>query len=209
VVKDVWLGIRRTFGVVKHGKAPLLTDDVRAMVATLGARPPDARDRAIVLMLYAGAFRRSELAALDVADITVTPDGLIVEVRWSTRVSPTTTVVIPFGSDPATCPVRAYRAHLAVSGITTGAVFRAGRSGERLSGRAVADVVQRLAKAIGKDVAVIGAHSLRAGMITQAIDGGEHEHDVMHHARYRSSEQFRSQLRPPAAIGGSSPDLGL
>jgi site-specific recombinase XerD len=115
-VRQVWRGIRPTFGTASRGKAPLLADDVRAMVAHLGHRPTDVRDRALVLMLYAGAFRRSELVALDVADVADTADGLVVTIRRSKtdQEGVGATVGIPYGSDPQTCPVRAYRAWLEV-----------------------------------------------------------------------------------------------
>lgn len=57
----MWRGIRRTFGTASRGKAPLLTDDVRAMVGRLGDSPLDVRDRALVRLRYAGALRRSEV----------------------------------------------------------------------------------------------------------------------------------------------------
>jgi site-specific recombinase XerD len=196
-VRNVWRGIRRTFGTASRGKAPLLTVDVRAMVAQLDDRPVDVRDRALVLLGYAGAFRRSELVALDVEDIADTPDGLVVTVRRSTTdpEGAGAAVGIPYGSDPATCPVRALRAHLAASGITSGAVFRAVRDGRRLSGRAAAARVQRLAWLIGRDVTRIGAHSLRAGLITQAVVNGVAERDVMRHSRHRSIAVFRGYVR--------------
>ncbi len=196
-VRQVWQGIRRTLGTASRGKASLLTDDVRAMVAHLGDSPLDVRDRALVLLLYAGALRRSELVALDVDDVVGTAEGLVLTLRRSKtdQEGQGVTVGVPCGSDPATCPVRAYRRHLDVSGITDGPVFRGMRDGGRLSGRAVAARVQRLAGLTGHDVARIGAHSLRAGLITQAVANGAHERDVMRHSRHRSVAVFRGYVR--------------
>ena len=196
-VRQVWKGIKRTFGTASSGKAPLLTDDVRAMVAHLGGSPIDVRDRALVLLLYAGALRRSELVALDLDDVTEAADGLVVTIRRAKtdQEGQGATVGIPFGSDPATCPVRAYRHHLEVSGIADGPIFRGMREGQRMSGRAAAARVQRLAALIGRDVAVVGAHSLRAGLITQAVRNGAHERDVMRHSPHRSVAVFRSYVR--------------
>jgi site-specific recombinase XerD len=196
-VRQVWKGIKRALGVASRGKAPLLTDDIRAMVAQLGDSPLDVRDRALVLLLFAGALRRSELVALNVDDITETPDGLVLTIRRSKadQEGEGATVGIPYGADPATCPVRAYRRHLEVSGIVEGAIFRTMRDGARMSGRAAAARVQRLAALIGRDVATIGAHSLRAGLITQAVRNGAHERDVMRHSRHRSVAMLRTYIR--------------
>jgi integrase len=97
------------------------------MVAELGERRIDVRDRAILLMGFAGAFGRSELVALDVEDITDTDDGLRIAVRRSKadQEGAGDLVGLPYGSNPATCPVRAWRAWLEVSAITAGAAFRA------------------------------------------------------------------------------------
>jgi integrase len=110
------------------------------------------------------------------------------------------TIGLPYGSDPATCPVRAYRAWLEAASITGGAIFRRiDRHGRlfdgRMSGRAAAERVKRLAGLVGRDVARIGAHSLRAGLITQAVTNGAHERDVMRHSRHRSVAVFRAYVR--------------
>ncbi len=196
-VRRVWSGIRRTHGTASTGKSPLLTADVRAMVQHLGDSPLDVRDRALLLVTYAGALRRSEVVALDVEDVTLTGEGLLVHLRRSKtdQEGKGHLVGVPYGSDPATCPVRAYLRHLDVNGITTGPVFRVMETGERLSGRSAATRVQRLAGLIGKDVRTIGAHSLRAGLITSAVTAGVREHDVMRHSRHRSINVFRSYVR--------------
>jgi integrase len=169
-------------------------------------RPIDVRDRALVLLGYAGALRRSELVALDVEDIADTADGLVVTIRRSKtdQEGAGATIGVPYGSDPATCPVRTYRAHLARSGIISGAVFRAERDGQRMSGRAAAARVQRLAELCGHDVGRIGAHSLRAGLITQAVTNGAHERDVMRHSRHKSVAVFRSYVRGLAVFDANA-----
>ena len=196
-VRQVWSGIRRTFGTASTGKSPLVTDDIRAMVAHLGDRPIDIRDRALVLIGFAGALRRAELVALNVDDITETDDGLLVVIKRSKtdQEGAGHTLGLPFGSDPSTCPVRVYRRHLEATGITDGPVFRSTRTGARLSGRSAATRVKRLAALIGRDVTTIGAHSLRAGLITSAARNGAHERDIMRHSRHRSIHVFRSYIR--------------
>jgi integrase len=135
--------------------------------------------------------------ALDIDDITDTPDGLVLTIRRSKadQEGQGAAVGVPFGANPATCPVRAYRRHLEVSGIAEGPIFRTVRDGRRMSGRAAAARVQRLAALAGHDVATIGAHSLRAGLITQAVRNGAHERDVMRHSRHRSVAVFRGYVR--------------
>lgn len=202
VVRATWRGIRRTFGTASTGKAPARTAEVRAMVATLGDRLIDTRDRALLLVGFAGAFRRSELVALNVEDLADTADGLVVTVRRSKtdQEGAGETIGVPYGSDPATCPVRAYRVWLEVSGIDEGAVFRpVNRHGQmadrRLGDRAVAEVVKRCAERAGLDPRQYAGHSLRAGLITAAAEAGVAERDIMRQSRHKSIPVMRRYIR--------------
>ena len=142
------------------------------MVEPLGERRIDVRDRALLLMGFAGAFRRSELVALDVEDVTDTDEGLRIAVRRSKadQEGEGAAVGLPYGSNPATCPVRAWRAWLEVSGITEGAAFRAhyparqARAPGRLTADAVAIIVKRRAKAAGLD-----AHHVRRPLAPRGV----------------------------------------
>ena len=106
---------------------------------------------------------------------------------------------IPFGSHPQTCPVRALRAWLAASGITTGRLFRGvNRLGQlqpdRLSARSVALVVKRYAKAAGLDPANYDGHSLRAGLATAAAAGAT-ERSIMAQTGHRGTKMLRRYIR--------------
>src|SRR6266849_4118980 len=140
-----------------EGTVLLETAEVRAMVETLSPTAViGVRDRALLLVGFAGAFRRSELASLDVADVTFGGDGLIVQLRRSKtdQEGKGRKVGLPFGSNPLTCPVRSLRAWLDVASIASGAIFRAvDRHGNiavtRLTDQSVALIVKRCAKAAG------------------------------------------------------------
>lgn len=127
LVRETMAGIRRTLGVAPRArKRPVSTADLRAAVHAMGDRLIDIRDRAILLVGYAGGFRRSELVGLDVADIEERPEGLVVTIRRSKRDQQQKgrEVALVYGEDPETCPVRALRAWLERAGITHGPVFR-------------------------------------------------------------------------------------
>lgn len=202
IVRETWRGIRRTFGTASEGKAPARTVEMRAMVATLDDTLAGTRDRALLLVGFAGALRRSELVALDVADVVENGDGLVVTVRRSKtdQEGAGEQLGLPYGSDPATCPVRALRAWLGASGIESGPIFRPitrhGAMGERrLSDRAVAEVVKRAASAAGLDAGRYAGHSLRAGLITSAAEAGVLERDIMRHSRHKSVPVMRRYIR--------------
>lgn len=195
-VRRVWKGIRRTFGTASTRKQPLEVADIRAMVARLGATPRDIRDRALLLVAFAAALRRSEVAALDAGDVTFVAEGLVLRVRRSkTDVEGQGVELgVPYGSDPACCPVRALQHHLDASGATEGPIFRAMRGGERMSGRAVAERIKRLAANAGHDPDRIGGHSTRRGFITSAARAGALERDIAAHSRHRSLVVLRGYI---------------
>jgi integrase len=213
LVRKAMEGIRRTFGTEPNRKAPLRSGDIRQLVATLDLGTLGGlRDRTLLVLGFAGAFRRSELVALDVEDIDWQPDGLVVHMRRSKtdQEGKGASIGILYGSDPATCPVRTLRAWLDAAGIEDGAIFRHvdrhGRMlGARISGRAAAERVKRHSAAAGLDAARYGGHSLRAGLITSAIEGGATEYRTMQHSRHQSVHVFRTYVRDLNLLDGSNP----
>ena len=202
VVRETWKGIRRTFGTVQHGKAPARTQEIRSMVATLSTGSAGTRDRALLLIGFDGALRRSELVALDVDDVTERDGGLAVTIRRSKtdQEGAGELLGLPFGSDPDTCPVRALRRWYEISGIGAGPVFRpVDRHGtiadRRLSDRAVALVVKRTALAAGLDPVKYSGHSLRAGFITSAAENDVPERKIMRQSRHKSIPVMRRYIR--------------
>ena len=137
VVKAVLAGIRRTHGVAQAQKAALSVAELRQMSRALPDNLAGLRDRAVLLVGFAGAFRRSELVALDVGDLTFTDDGVEALLRRSKtdQEAAGRKIGIPFGSDPLTCPVRALKRWLATAGVESGAVFRAVNKGGGLASR--------------------------------------------------------------------------
>ena len=199
-VRAVWSGIRRTQGMAPRKMRAARTKVITAMVAPLGDGLADARDRTLLLFGFAGALRRSELVALDVEDVSEDDGGLRLVLRRSKtdQDAEGATRGLPYGSHPATCPVRAWRRWLVLSGADTGPAFRSvdrhGNLGtKRLSDRAVADMVKRRALAVGLDGAFAG-HSLRAGFATEGYAQGTPELAIMRHGRWRSASVMRGYV---------------
>ena len=202
VVSETMKGIRRTLGTAQPGKEPLLTAEILGMLDSLEEGLIGIRDRALLLLGFAGGFRRSELAELDVEDITETADGLVIRVRRS-KSDPEgkgVSVALPYGSATATCPVRSYRAWIGSAGLATGPAFRAVDRHSRVApGRldagSIARVVKRAARAAGLDPALYAGHSLRAGFATQAFLNGAAEVSIMRQTRHKSLNTLRKYIR--------------
>jgi integrase len=132
-VKATLRGIRRAIGVAPARKAPAVAEITRDMAHAAPAGLKGLRDRALLLLGFGGAFRRSELVALDVADLEETEDGLRVTIRRSKTDQEGIAIAIVRGG--ACCPVKALRAWLEGAGITEGAVFRPVRKGGKVCDR--------------------------------------------------------------------------
>ena len=202
VVSETLKGIRRSIGTAQEGKAPLLTSDIRRIVASCPETLSGLRDRALVLVGFAGAFRRSELAAIDFAHISFTKDGLVIDLCRSKtdQEAAGRKVGIPFGKEVATCPVRALRRWLTESGIPSGAVFRGVNRHGRLSRRGlhkdcVGWILNRAARRAGLKPEPLGGHSLRAGCVTQAAMNGVSERDIMRQTGHKSAEMLARYIR--------------
>jgi integrase len=200
-VKSVWAGIRREKGVAPRKVRAARTKVVTILVAPLGKRLIDVRDRALILIGFAGALRRSELVALNIDDVTEDADGLVLTIRRSKTDQKGESEMrgLPYGSHPSTCPVRAWRAWIDASGIETGPAFRAvDRHGRmrvtRLSDRAVAEMIKRRAAAVGLD-GLFAGHSLRSGFATEAYSQGTSELAIMRHSRWKSASVMRGYVQ--------------
>ncbi|WP_244000356.1 site-specific integrase [Methylobacterium sp. J-088] len=216
-VRAALRGARRKVGVASTQKAAATAD----ILAALLMRTPDTltgkRDRALLALGFAGAFRRSELVALDVEDLREDPEGLRVLVRRSKvdQEGRGLEKAIPHGRFIQ--PVRLVREWLDAAGITSGPVFRpVSRSGNvrspdpgtaktpRLTTQAVADIIKAYCTAAGLDASTFGAHSLRAGYITTAAERGADLARIMDQSGHRDPRTVVGYIRRANAFKGHS-----
>jgi site-specific recombinase XerD len=202
MVRNTLKGIRRVKGTAQAQKSAALTDDIRRMVAVADEGMIGLRDRAIILLGFAGAFRRSELVSLDFEDCSFGTDGLTITIQRSKtdQEAQGRKVGIPYGSNPDTCPVRVTQAWMELAGSTSGPLFRSiSRHGQihasRLSAIDVARVVKKLAKRAGLDAAKYAGHSLRSGHATSAAIAGASERSIMNQTGHRSVQMVRRYIR--------------
>jgi site-specific recombinase XerD len=201
LVKYTMQGIKRTLGTAPGQKKAAVTDDIRAMVDSLPDNLLGIRDKAIILLGFAGAFRRSELVGLNVEDIEFHTQGMTVTLRHSKtdQEGEGYRKGIPYGKSK-TCPVLALKTWLDASGINEGPIFRGmNRHGQVLPGRltdqVIAKVVKRTAEAAGLDPKKYAGHSLRAGLATAAASAGVQERDIMKQTGHRSVQMVRRYIQ--------------
>lgn len=200
LVRAVLRGVRRSHGKAQRQATPLLKHDLMAILPLM-VGPKGLRDRALLMLGFAAALRRSELVALNYADLQFVAEGLIVHLRRSKtdQQAEGRKIAVPYGRTSA-CAVKALSEWLEHSQITSGAVFRAVSKGghvstERLTPQSVALVVKHYAKLAGLAAADFSGHSLRAGLVTSAAMAGVAIHRIMAQTGHRSIEMVSKYVR--------------
>ncbi len=201
-VRATLRGIRRSVGVRPVQKRPLLAELVRELAERCDATTlAGLRDRALLLVGFAGAFRRSELVGIDVTDLEFRPEGMLVHVRRSKTDQEGAGQLVAIPAGGARCPVHALSMWLLHASIDDGAVFRGiwkgGRRARptRLSEGAVATIVQARVESLGQDPARYGGHSLRAGLLTSAARAGKSIWKMRDQSRHTSVDTLAGYIR--------------
>jgi integrase len=224
-LRKIWKGIVREKTRRQDKAEPLLVEDLRRVVQHLPRDPrtgelalSSLRDRALLLVGWAGALRRSELVALCVEDVAFVPgEGANLHIRQSKTDQEGAGLVkgIPYGNHPETCPITALRVWLQKARISEGPIFRrlyrgGGIGNTAITAQYVSLFLKRHASRVGLPAVDFSAHSLRSGFITQAVRIGKPERRVKEHAGHKSWETFNEYVKR-AGTFQSNPvkDVGL
>ncbi|MDG4553205.1 MAG: tyrosine-type recombinase/integrase [Candidatus Competibacter sp.] len=209
LVKTTFKGIRRRHGRPQRQVAPLLRDDLVALLRALDEETLSGRrNRALLLLGFAGALRRSELVGLHLGDLQFSTSGLTLHLRHSKtdQEHRGRLIGIPFARDPRHCPVGAVRAwrdtlqrHDSAS-LPESPLFRAiNRHGQvaetALTGRAVALIIQSCCRNAGLNPSQYAGHSLRAGFCTAAALAGKPNWQIRKQSGHKTDVMLNRYIR--------------
>jgi site-specific recombinase XerD len=208
-VRVMMRGIGRSIGTRAEGASPLGIDELAKIVDALGCSTRDIRDRAMLLLGFAGAYRSSDLATLDVEHVRFTCGGMDVLLVRSKddQMGLGRTTHIPANAHPTLCPVHALRTWLDRTPNTTGPLFQVIKGVQILSARihprAVSRALQRAAAIAGIAEIHYSSHSLRRGFATAAHAQGSTLREIQVHGRwtYMSSLARYIDLPEPEQSG--------
>ena len=209
-----WAGIRRAHGRPSTPKAAMTIDPLRAAIDATPDTLQGLRDRALILLGFGGALRRSEICAMELdakgagaVRVRVVAGGLeiVLDRSKGDQLGHGQTVAVARGRNAATCPVRALEAWISAAGIISGPIFRAvdrwGHvSDQAMTGQAVANVVKAAAGRAGLDPTDFAGHSLRSGCATSAAAGGAAAPRLMGHLRHAKYETTAKYVRRAEAF---------
>ncbi len=202
LVRSTLRGIRRAFGTSQRQATAILRDDLFAMLDQLSdQRPKDVRDRALLLLGFATAVRRSELAALNVEDIEFIPRGMMINLRRSKtdQEAHGRKIAVPLGRTRH-CPVAALQAWLETIDRSSGPVFvcinkHGHLLNRQVSGEAVSLVVKTRIADAGYDPKSFSGHSLRAGFATSAAQAGASSYKIRQTTGHRTESSLSRYIR--------------
>ena len=202
LVRNAMRSIRREKGTFQRGKSPILLETIDLLADCFDETDiVSLRDRALLFLGFAGAFRRSELVHVQLEDLTFSPQGLVVFIPQSKgdQFGQGSQIAIPYAPNPHTCTVRAVEQWILVSQLQTGPLFRPFKRNKelrdcQLSDKSVALLVKKYVKKIGLNEANFAGHSLRRGFATSAA---QHDLDalaIMRQTRHKSEKMVHRYI---------------
>jgi len=217
-IKKTLTGIKKTLckeqphRIIETRKSPLLMDDIKKMVRSLPETLTGKRDKALLLIGFVGALRRSEIINIQKEHLSFLKEGLVIMLPWSK--TGMREVNIPYASNPEICPLRSLQDWISCAKIESGAIFKAiNRHGQiqdkALSCKSVTLIINRNSHIVEiitdakkrKDLDStvflpdFGGHSLRAGFVTQAILNDAPEHTIMDQTGHKKSDTLKKYIR--------------
>ena len=202
-VSETAKALFRKLGMEQTKKSALTKDKLERILKFIGQDLLGVRDRAIILVGWTGALRRSEIVGINFEDIEQVAEGLIITIRRSKtdQLGKGRKIGLPFvDSDQNFCAARALQNWLTAAKIKNGPVFRQigkGRKtiGERLDDKQISRVVKGYSKKAGYDPAVFGGHSLRSGLATTLASIGIEERKIMNITGHKSLPMLREYIQ--------------
>ena len=218
MVHEVLSGIARTIGTAVTKKRPISAPELRKMIASAPTGPRGWRDKALLTVWWAGAFRRSEVMALDRCHVELLAEGMRVTVARSKtdQTGEGRVVGIAYSGGDVWCPVRLMQRWLTCLqhyGFDQGPIFRpispSGQISEtRLSDKGAARIVKAYAASVGIDPARVGGHSLRAGFVTAAARMGQPERNIMRQTGHKRMDTLKGYIRDANLFDEGNPSIG-
>ena len=193
MITENLMGIKRVKGSYQKAKKPILINDLKSIVNVIDKDQNEkrkAKNRALILVGFAGGFRRSELVAILFEDIDFVPEGVKIFIKRSKtdQSGEGMTKGIPYFSNSDYCPVISLKNWLQKSEIKSGKIFN-------MSDKSVALTIKKYTAIAGLDSNKYSGHSLRSGFATSAAELGAEERSIMAMTGHKTSQMVRRYIQ--------------
>ncbi|EJL6460836.1 tyrosine-type recombinase/integrase [Vibrio cholerae] len=214
-LSDIMKGVAAELGTEKRKVKGIYTDDLRLIFSQMDLTDQvDLRDRAILMLLYAGAFRRSEIVQLQYANVKLFPGkGLKIKLDKVKRKQNGMVKIILAGSKGEMCPVSFLSDYLAAAEIKDGFIFRrANRNRKMLSTPLTGDAINKMVKErceLAGLIGLYGGHSGRRGFVESAVTAGKTMNKVMQMTGHKSVQTLQEYFDDNEAWDDANASFGL
>ena len=206
IIIETLMGIKRRKGSIQKGKKPILINNLKKIINAIDKQNKEEikkfRDRSIILIGFAGGFRRNEIVSLNCEDLDFVQEGLKIDIRRSKtdQFGEGFTKALPYFDSSQYCPVLSVKKWIEASKITSGPVFRRFSKGSKLSKNRLTDqtvalLIKEYLKLAGIDNKNYSGHSLRSGFATSAAESGVEERNIMAMTGHKSTEMVRRYIK--------------
>ena len=206
IIIETLMGIKRRKGSIQKRKKPILINNLKEIINAIDKQNKEEikkfRDRSIILIGFAGGFRRNEIVSLNCEDLDFVQKGLKIEIRRSKtdQFGEGFTKALPYFDSSQYCPVLSVKKWIEASKITSGPVFRRFSKGSKLSKNRLTDqtvalLIKEYLKLAGIDNKNYSGHSLRSGFATSAAESGVEERNIMAMTGHKSTEMVRRYIK--------------
>jgi site-specific recombinase XerD len=206
IIVENFLGIKRQIGIAQKGKKPLTTENLKKIINSIDSNElclaRKLRDKTILLLGFAGGFRRSELINLNYEDLDFVNEGIKIKIKKSKtdQFGEGMIKAIPYFNNSEFCPVINLKKMLKICKIDTGGIFRRiSKSGKILSNsltdQNVTLILKKYLTIAGLDNINFSGHSLRSGFATASAESGADERSIMNMTGHKSTEMVRRYIK--------------
>ena len=206
VIVENLMGIKRKKGSIQKGKKPILINHLKQIINVIDEQKIEKikklRNKTLILIGFAGGFRRKELISIDHEDIDFVQEGVKITVRRSKTDQFGEGMIkgLPYFSNEKYCPVTNLKNWLILSKIKTGPIFRRFAKGSiltshRLTDQSVVLIIKECLKLAGIENQNFSGHSLRSGFATVAAESGADERSIMAMTGHKTTQMVRRYIR--------------
>ena len=193
MITENLMGIKRKNGSHQKAKKPILINDLKAIIDVIDKEKNEKKNfknRALILVGFAGGFRRSELVEIKIGDIDFVPEGVKIFIKRSKtdQSGEGMTKGIPYFSNSKYCPVISLKNWLEEREIKDGKIFD-------MSDKSVALTIKKYTAIVGLDSNKYSGHSLRSGFATSAAELGAEERSIMAMTGHKTTQMVRRYIQ--------------
>ena len=193
IITENLLGIKRIHGVKQKSKKPLLINDLKIIINQINEEKNETKklkNKSLILIGFAGGFRRSELVSIEYDDVDFVPEGVKIFIKRSKtdQTGEGMTKAIPYFENSSYCPVISLKQWIEIASIKSGKIFN-------ISDKSVALIIKKYALLAGLDYTKYAGHSLRSGFATSTAEMGADERSIMAMTGHKTTQMVRRYIQ--------------